>query len=91
MSRKLVTKDFEIYDAETGTTIAVTYDSEYAPLLASAPELLEILTEIVNSPDYKGIRTHEMRSAEDIVYRLSGLGGSQCSCRGEGCDLCDVD
>lgn len=40
-----------VIDEATGTSIAVAYDKADAPLLASAPELLEMLSAIVSLHD----------------------------------------
>lgn len=40
-----------VIDEETGENIAVSYKSEHAPILAAAPEMLELLREAYYSLD----------------------------------------
>lgn len=40
-----------VYDEQTGRNIAVTYDPKDAPLVAAAPELLEVLENLLAAYD----------------------------------------
>ncbi len=43
-----------------------------ARLIAAAPEMLEALRNLVNCPDYRNIKTHEMNIAQAVITKAEG-------------------
>lgn len=41
-------------------------------LISAAPELLEALQALVDCPDYRRIKTHEMRAAKAAIAKATG-------------------
>ena len=68
-----------VISKDTGENIAVTYKAEYAPIVAMAPEMLEILKDVIkiikDNPHLSGerlARVSEVWEAQEIINKVTG-------------------
>ena len=64
-----------IVNEETGENVAVSYDKDNARLIASAPEMLEVLEKILHADSFKcGVEDmHLVTKAVKIVSKAKGV------------------
>jgi acetyl/propionyl-CoA carboxylase alpha subunit len=62
-----------ISDEETGKTIAVCYDAKYAKLIASVPEMFEVLKNGMNALQHYSANGNGFRTLEDTENYYKAL------------------
>ena len=61
-----------IVSEETGENIAVAYDKKNAPILAAAPDLLEALEHVTQSPEYFSFFPGTKELIESVIKKAKG-------------------